>query len=235
MSAVSRLGSVEMAAEERPRIWQRRSSDVPELTRCSASASGSSAGTISSSNGSDAGAAHARLHRSCPQPAAARAGRVWPGRVVRPPAIRLALGRRAGAPAAHSRRIGGSGRSRWCWCVHSMLEYPLWYTFFLGFAAVVLGLGERRTVKLQSWPDGRGGTIVISRVAGAGLARDRPTVSRLSRAGELSGVPLPLHACDRGNQPARQGHADGGPPDLAARASTSSLAWRVRSASTPTI
>ena len=34
--------------------------------------------------------------------------------------------------------------------VHSLLEYPLWYTFFLGPAALVLGLGEARTLELRS-------------------------------------------------------------------------------------
>jgi hypothetical protein len=31
--------------------------------------------------------------------------------------------------------------------IHSLVEYPLWYAFFLGAAAVVLGLGERRTLE----------------------------------------------------------------------------------------
>jgi O-antigen ligase len=31
--------------------------------------------------------------------------------------------------------------------IHSMLEFPLWYAFFLGVAAVVLGLGEHRTLE----------------------------------------------------------------------------------------
>jgi O-antigen ligase len=31
--------------------------------------------------------------------------------------------------------------------IHSMLEYPLWYTFFLGIAAFLLGLGEPRTLE----------------------------------------------------------------------------------------
>ncbi len=38
--------------------------------------------------------------------------------------------------------------------VHSMVEYPLWYAFFLGVAAVVLGLGEQRTLELAV-ADGR--------------------------------------------------------------------------------
>jgi O-antigen ligase len=37
--------------------------------------------------------------------------------------------------------------------IHSLLEYPLWYTFFLGPAALVLGLGEWRTLEWQ--PAGR--------------------------------------------------------------------------------
>jgi O-antigen ligase len=31
--------------------------------------------------------------------------------------------------------------------IHSMVEYPLWYAFFLGVAAIVLGLGEPRTLE----------------------------------------------------------------------------------------
>lgn len=38
--------------------------------------------------------------------------------------------------------------------VHSMVEYPLWYAFFLGVAAIVLGLGEQRTLELTV-ADGR--------------------------------------------------------------------------------
>jgi O-antigen ligase len=33
--------------------------------------------------------------------------------------------------------------------LHSLLEYPLWYTFFLGPAALVLGLAEARTLELR--------------------------------------------------------------------------------------
>jgi O-antigen ligase len=47
----------------------------------------------------------------------------------------------------------------WIWAivvvlgVHSMLEYPLWYTFFLGIAAVILGLAEPRVLPLRR-PEG---------------------------------------------------------------------------------
>ena len=33
--------------------------------------------------------------------------------------------------------------------IHSLLEYPLWYTFFLGIAAIVLGVGEVHTLELS--------------------------------------------------------------------------------------
>ncbi len=55
----------------------------------------------------------------------------------------------------------------WVWAtavvlgVHSMLEYPLWYTFFLGVAAVVLGLGEPRTMRLQLGQQGRSGKLLL--------------------------------------------------------------------------
>lgn len=55
----------------------------------------------------------------------------------------------------------------WIWAIalivaiHSMLEYPLWYTFFLGLAALVLGLGEPHTVKLQLGQQGRTGRVLV--------------------------------------------------------------------------
>jgi len=55
----------------------------------------------------------------------------------------------------------------WIWAitlvlaVHSMLEYPLWYTFFLGVAAVVLGLGEGRTIRLRLGQGGRAGRLLL--------------------------------------------------------------------------
>ncbi len=36
--------------------------------------------------------------------------------------------------------------------VHSNLEFPLWYSFFLGIAAVMLGLGDTRTISLKFTP-----------------------------------------------------------------------------------
>lgn len=39
--------------------------------------------------------------------------------------------------------------------IHSMLEYPLWYAYFLGIAAVLLGAGETRAVRLNMQRVGR--------------------------------------------------------------------------------
>jgi len=33
--------------------------------------------------------------------------------------------------------------------IHSMLEYPLWYTYFLGIAAVLLGAGDEKTIAVN--------------------------------------------------------------------------------------
>jgi O-antigen ligase len=55
----------------------------------------------------------------------------------------------------------------WIWAivlvlgVHSMLEYPLWYTFFLGIGAVVLGFGERRALPLRLGQGGRAGRVLL--------------------------------------------------------------------------
>ena len=55
----------------------------------------------------------------------------------------------------------------WIWAivvvlgVHSMLEYPLWYTFFLGIAAVILGLGEPRALPLRLGQGGRTGRLLL--------------------------------------------------------------------------
>lgn len=36
--------------------------------------------------------------------------------------------------------------------IHSNLEYPLWYSYFLGIAVLLLGLGDRRMIKLSFTP-----------------------------------------------------------------------------------
>ena len=48
--------------------------------------------------------------------------------------------------------------------IHSLLEYPLWYTFFLGVAAIVLGACEVRTLELRDVA-GRLGRLRLALVA----------------------------------------------------------------------
>ena len=36
--------------------------------------------------------------------------------------------------------------------IHSNLEYPLWYSHFLGVAAIMLGLGDNRTINVTFTP-----------------------------------------------------------------------------------
>ncbi len=53
------------------------------------------------------------------------------------------------------RRICATAENWWMLCllsvlfVHSMIEYPLWHANFLGVAAVLLGLGSRRSIRLH--------------------------------------------------------------------------------------
>jgi len=39
--------------------------------------------------------------------------------------------------------------------IHSMLEYPLWYAYFLGLLAILLGAGEEKTTQLRAAFSGR--------------------------------------------------------------------------------
>lgn len=45
--------------------------------------------------------------------------------------------------------------------IHSMLEYPLWYAYFLGIAAVLTGAGDEKTTKL-SMPQWAGRTAQVA-------------------------------------------------------------------------
>jgi O-antigen ligase len=66
-----------------------------------------------------------------------------------------------------------TGAHWWLWAcalvlaVHSMLEYPLWYTFFLGAAALVLGLGDAHTIKLSLF-ERRSGRWLLLALLGVG-------------------------------------------------------------------
>jgi O-antigen ligase len=69
--------------------------------------------------------------------------------------------------------------------LHSMLEYPLWYAYFLGLAAVVLGAAERDAPAVN---DGRGGRIILcaaillGALACANVYRDYRVMQSLQRA-----------------------------------------------------
>ena len=45
--------------------------------------------------------------------------------------------------------------------IHSLLEYPLWYAYFLGIAAFLLGVGETRLAGLELQRIGRGAMAVV--------------------------------------------------------------------------
>jgi len=53
------------------------------------------------------------------------------------------------------RRISATAEHWWMLCLltvlflHSMIEYPLWYSNFLGVAAVLLGMGSHRVIRLR--------------------------------------------------------------------------------------
>jgi O-antigen ligase len=53
------------------------------------------------------------------------------------------------------RRISATAESWWMLCLlsvlflHSMIEYPLWHANFLGVAAVLLGMGSERSIRLH--------------------------------------------------------------------------------------
>ena len=159
MSAVWRLGSSELAAEERPRIWH-----AALLMFLSAPVLGVGYRHF--------GWNHFELQAQMPEPrmlgftdhahnlllhVMAEFGLIGLG-------VLLLFAFLWVAPLVRQPRTAAMW---WIWAtalvgaLHSMLEYPLWYTFFLGFAALILGLGEGRTVKLQFGQSGRGGTIVI--------------------------------------------------------------------------
>jgi len=53
--------------------------------------------------------------------------------------------------------------------IHSMLEYPLWYAYFLGVAAILLGLGETRFIRLDMQKAGRGLFVLLLVLGGMSL------------------------------------------------------------------
>ncbi len=66
--------------------------------------------------------------------------------------------------------------------IHSMLEYPLWYTDFLGIAAILLGMGEARLLPLKLGRLGRGAfaaALVLGWLSALNLLHSYGTMERL--------------------------------------------------------
>jgi O-antigen ligase len=80
--------------------------------------------------------------------------------------------------------------------LHSMLEYPLWYAYFLGLAAVVLGAAERDAPAVNDGPGGRiilCAAILLGAFACANVYQDYRVMQSLQRAaiGEPAKVSSP--------------------------------------------
>jgi len=76
--------------------------------------------------------------------------------------------------------------------IHSMLEYPLWYTYFLGTAAVSFGLSETVVVKVGDRSRGRlvlVPMVLLGCMAAANVYQDYRTLQSLQRMrSQLSGA-----------------------------------------------
>lgn len=68
--------------------------------------------------------------------------------------------------------------------IHSMLEYPLWYAYFLGIAAVVLGASESAATTIGKRTGGRlvrGLMLLLGWIAVANVYQDYRTLQFLHR------------------------------------------------------
>ena len=68
--------------------------------------------------------------------------------------------------------------------LHSMLEYPLWYAYFLGIAAVVMGAAEGKASKAYDRPGGRlilSAAVLLGAFAFANVYRDYRVMQSLQR------------------------------------------------------
>lgn len=94
--------------------------------------------------------------------------------------------------------------------LHSMVEYPLWYTFFLGPAALVLGLADGRTVEWRP-PSGRIAQtrlLLASMLALGWFALGQLVVDYLHLEGFLAYRYRYLHATAAVNQRAKEALLD---------------------------
>jgi O-antigen ligase len=72
----------------------------------------------------------------------------------------------------------------WVLGLHSMLEYPLWYAYFLGIAAVLLGMGEPSALSVGNPRSGRmvlTAAVLLGVVAFSNVFRDYRTLQRIQR------------------------------------------------------
>ncbi len=73
----------------------------------------------------------------------------------------------------------------WVLGLHSMLEYPLWYAYFLGIAAVLLGAGEPSALSVGNPRSGRvvlAAAVLLGVVAFSNVFRDYRTLQRIQRS-----------------------------------------------------
>ena len=68
--------------------------------------------------------------------------------------------------------------------LHSMLEYPLWYAYFLGIAAIVMGAIERDAPKVNDGPGGRLiliAAVMLGALSSVNVYRDYRVMQSLQR------------------------------------------------------
>lgn len=86
--------------------------------------------------------------------------------------------------------------------IHSLLEYPLWYTYFLGIAAVLLGAGEARSLPLRLDRAGRPALLAMLLMGSLGLANLSQAYASLekwmvrSQQGQVRDIDLPEISAD---------------------------------------
>jgi len=79
--------------------------------------------------------------------------------------------------------------------LHSAVEYPLWYSYFLGIAAILLGLGSKDALKIGFTPGlGSFMTAAVLIFSGAILLITFMGVQDLNRAPRLAATVSPQHA-----------------------------------------
>lgn len=75
--------------------------------------------------------------------------------------------------------------------LHSLLEYPLWYSYFLGIAALVVGMGDPKSVRLPELRLGQplaAGVMVFSLVILTGVIKQYHEVEGWYTAGKKSQI-----------------------------------------------